>query len=75
MKRMNYPGFSEHQIEHFELLEKFNLAKFKNCNFEEFHLFLKEWFLNHTVESDIKLKLYMLENNINLEDYFYELKI
>lgn len=75
MRRMNYPAFKEHQIEHFELLEKFNLAKFKNCNFEGFHQFLKEWFLRHTVESDTKLKLYMLENNINLEDFFYELKI
>jgi len=75
MRRIDYPYFKEHQIEHFELLDKFNLAKFKNCNFMEFYNFLKEWFILHTTETDITLKKYIVENNIKLEDFYYDIKI
>lgn len=75
MQRIHYPELKDHRIEHFELLEKFNIAKNSNCNFDDFYSFLKEWFIQHTFEEDIKIKKYLIMNNIDITDSFYQIKI
>lgn len=75
MLRIKYPDYKEHQIEHFELLEQFNLSKFQQCGLEEFHKFLKHWFISHTVESDTRLKNFIDSNQIELKHYYYNINV
>lgn len=72
MKCIGYPEFKKHQTEHFELLENFNLSKHQN-DFSIFLEFLFQWFANHTVAEDKKLKEYVMENNIHIEDFYYNI--
>jgi hemerythrin len=75
MMRIEYPDFKKHQILHFELLEQFNLAKYDKLGFENFYEFIKEWFINHTVAEDIKIRKFIVDENINIDDIHYNLNI
>jgi hemerythrin len=75
MMRIEYPDFKQHQILHFELLEQFNLAKYDKLGFENFYEFIKEWFINHTVAEDIKIRKFIVDENINIDDIHYNLNI
>lgn len=72
---INYPDFKNHQSQHFELLEQFNLAKYEKSGFLKFYLFIKDWFINHTTIEDIKLKEYITGNNINIDNIHYNITI
>jgi len=52
MIQINYPEYEKHKLEHFELLEKFNIAKHNDESYREFFQFIKEWFVYHTVKED-----------------------
>jgi hemerythrin len=71
MLNIGYPGYKAHQVEHFDLLEKFNLEKFNHKSIESFALFLEDWFINHTTTVDVKIKEYINSNNLNLDDCCY----
>lgn len=70
---INYPNYKKHQIKHFELLEQFNLAKYEQMGFQKFYDFIQNWFITHTVNEDIKIKEYVIENNISFEDSYYNI--
>lgn len=74
MHRINYPEIKEHRIEHFELLERFNIAKNSKCDFTEFYMFLKDWFVNHTIEEDSKIKDFLVKNKIDISKIYYKIK-
>lgn len=75
MMRIEYPDFKKHQIQHFELLEQFNLEKFDKLGLENFYDFIKDWFINHTVAEDIKIKNFVNNENIKIDDIYYNLNI
>lgn len=75
MMRIEYPDFKKHQIQHFELLEQFNLEKFDKLGLENFYDFIKDWFINHTVAEDIKIKNFVNNENIKIGDIYYNLNI
>ena len=75
MARINYPDYRKHKIEHFELLEQFNLAKFASCGFSKFHDFLKHWFIAHTTKSDIRLKEFIIGHKLEMDQYYYQLNL
>ena len=75
MMRIEYPDFNRHQIMHFELLEQFNLAKYDELGLENFYLFIKDWFINHTILEDIKIKKFIVDGNINIDEVHYNLNI
>lgn len=71
----NYPDYKKHQILHFELLEQFNFAKYEKLDYSKFYEFLKDWFINHTISEDIKIKEYFDKNNIDINNNFYNISI
>ena len=75
MMRIEYPDFKQHQVLHFELLEQFNLAKYNELGFENFYGFIKDWFINHTVIEDIKIKEFITKENISIGEIHYNLNI
>uniref|UniRef100_UPI0032176464 bacteriohemerythrin n=1 Tax=uncultured Draconibacterium sp. TaxID=1573823 RepID=UPI0032176464 len=72
---IGYPDLKEHQIQHFELLEKFNLTKYEKQGFSKFYDFIKNWFINHTIFEDMKLKKFISENNIDIDSICYNISI
>lgn len=75
MYLINYPNLKEHQIQHFELLEQFNLAKYEKHGFSKFYEFIKYWFINHTIFEDIKLNEFITENNIDIDNIHYNITL
>lgn len=75
MNSIEYPEYKNHQIQHFDLLEKFNLAKFDKQGFPKFYDFIKEWFINHTIYEDRKIKDFIIEKNIDIEKFYYNISI
>lgn len=75
MRRINYPDYNKHQKDHFELLEYLNLYKHKAEDFGQYARFLHQWFVNHTIHEDIKIKTFIQENNIDVDQYYYNLNI
>ena len=73
MLAIDYPDYREHRNQHFDLLEQFNLAKHETSGLASFYNFIKEWFINHTVLEDIKIKEFIVENNLNLEKLYYDI--
>jgi hemerythrin len=64
---IQYPDLKNHQIQHFELLEQFNLAKYEKFGFVKFYKFIKDWFINHTIYEDMKIKDYINQNQIDID--------
>lgn len=75
MHAINYPDYKKHQILHFDLLEHFNLAKYEKLGFLKFYEFLKDWFINHTVNEDMKFKEYISKNNIDIDNNRYNINV
>ena len=73
MRRINYPEFNEHQSRHFDLLEEFNIAKHNETDYLKFIEFLYSWFVNHTIGEDGKIKNFVDENQIDFEQYHYNI--
>lgn len=66
MKKEQYPQLDDHKKEHQNLIEE--VAVFKERllkNFpdgrEDFYRFLREWLINHILESDKKFGVYVIE--------------
>ena len=59
---LSLPGVDSHHERHMELIDEFNLCSEKlekgTISFDEFHLFLVEWFAGHTYHEDQKLFKY-----------------
>ncbi|MDX8340426.1 hemerythrin family protein [Draconibacterium sp. IB214405] len=75
MSMIDYPELKDHQIHHFELLEQLNLVKYGEHEFSKFYDFLKDWFINHTVSEDMKLKEFVSENNIDINRIRYNISV
>lgn len=75
MDVINYPEFKKHQVLHFDLLEQFNLAKYEKLGFSRFYDFIKDWFINHTVCEDRKLKEFIGQNNIDIDSLRYNINL
>jgi hemerythrin len=75
MLSLQYPEYKFHQALHFDLLEQFNIVKHDHLDFHRFHAFLRDWFINHTVEEDIKIRQYMVSQQMDLNDHFYKISI
>jgi len=75
MFRINYPDFTSHQNDHFELLEQFNLTKYTFTDYLQFHEFLCNWFVHHTIEVDQALRVFVDSGKIKIEDFFYTISI
>lgn len=65
MKRIKYPHLEEHRSIHLDLLEDFNIAKHKVKNHNELIKFLYDWFINHTIAEDGRIKDFIEENDID----------
>lgn len=61
MAEINYPELEEHKIEHKALIKEvadFLVKRAEDNNFDSFELllFLKEWLIDHILQSDKKIK-------------------
>ena len=75
MYAIKYPEYKKHQMLHFDLLEQFNLAKHQKLGYTKFYEFIKDWFINHTVYEDKKIKDYIEENNIDINNHLYNINL
>ncbi len=73
MYAIKYPDYKSHQMLHFDLLEQLNFAKYEKEDFSYFYEFIKNWFFNHTINEDTKIKSYIITNNI--DNHLYNITI
>lgn len=67
MQQINYPDYKAHRDLHFELLERFNVAKHKNDKLRDFLDFMYDWFIGHTIKVDMQIKDYMQAEDIDVD--------
>ncbi|WP_321493646.1 hemerythrin family protein [uncultured Desulfobacter sp.] len=74
MLLVDYPDLVHHMQLHIELIEQLNYQGFKvidsTDNMSRFIMFLREWFLNHTVNEDKKLFEYIEKVDGNFSGFF-----
>ena len=75
MLRINFPEYKRHQIIHLDLLEQLNLAKHIQNDYSEFLSFLYKWFSYHTVFEDKKIQIFVLQNQIDVGSYLYDINV
>jgi len=75
MLRINFPEYKQHQIIHLDLLEQLNLAKHIQNDFSEFLGFLYKWFSNHTVFEDKKIQEFVVQNQIDVGKFWYDINV
>lgn len=63
MKLYGYPNIESHRKMHIEILQnlsdKISLYELKEISLDEIMSFLVHWFLNHTINEDIKLSQFI----------------
>lgn len=70
MKKYKYPYFTQHINEHKKFFEEYNSLKKHLTNIDERNLYdlfnlLKDWFINHEIESDKKMIKYIKNKRRN----------
>ena len=73
MRRINYPGYIDHQSKHLDLLEEFNIAKHDETDYLKFIEFVYCWFVHHTIGEDGLIKNFVDENHIDFEKFHYNI--
>jgi hemerythrin len=74
MVAINYPEYEEHRWRHQDLLDTLKIKKQSLTSFKNFHLFLVEWFIEHTTVEDIRIKQFVDDYNIDVKEYCYDIQ-
>jgi len=68
MYSINYPDFENHKKHHSELLDKYNQKlmeiELDEQKVEDLIIFLKKWFVKHTLNEDRKISIFVKGKNI-----------
>ncbi len=73
MRRINYPEYKDHQSKHFDLLEDLNIAKHDETDYKKLIEFVYSWFTHHTIGEDRKIKKFLEDNDIDFEEFHYNI--
>ncbi len=68
MHSVNYPDYDHHKLLHNKLLDKYSQKMLEinmnKQNISDFVIFLKDWFVHHTINEDKKIASFIKGKNI-----------